>query len=596
MPGSRFLPLQGVSRPLQITLAIAVLSGLWALIILIVGGVNLSILGLRVRSTSGSDPAIVSIIAFAVFAWLRRPAVPRQRWWRTSAGWLLAAILILAAVARFWALTFGLPHPAARPDEEAIASMSNVYYWGEFKPTVFTYPPLFIMVVAAARWMVSQKIPAMLSRMNLHLSPFEISTAGERTIARVLSAAAGTMSVWLLFRIGARLFGRATALVAAVFLALAFLHVRDSHFGVTDIPMTCMMLVGFLAIVKLSESGSLPDLMAAGVLTGLAAATKYNAVLLVVPGAFAILNDPQQRPLSRRLLRGVLYGLLVVAAFLVICPHAVITYDVFLKDIRDVAQHLAIGHGPDLGRGWIYHITTTLRYGLGLPLLLAGVGGLAVMIRNEGRRGVLVALFPCAYYLLSGSGRTVFTRHALPLVPFLCLTAGYLVVRLAEALTRAPERARWRVPATLVLTLAVLWPSARSVITFDRLLAREDSRLVARRWIESRFPRGTTIAQLGPSNAHVYIDYETDYRLVEIDAGSTPTLVVIASSPMTFTGVDAVAPILARDYDLQFVRQVVGEDDRLNIYDQQDEFFVPLAGFHDVERPGPNLRIYVRRF
>ena len=30
------------------------------------------------------------------------------------------------------------------------------------------------------------------------------------------------------------------------------------------------------------------------------------------------------------------------------------------------------------------------------------------------------------------------------------------------------------------------------------------------------------------------------------------------------------------------------------VYDWQDEFYLPLAGFGGIERPGPNLTIYVR--
>jgi len=31
-----------------------------------------------------------------------------------------------------------------------------------------------------------------------------------------------------------------------------------------------------------------------------------------------------------------------------------------------------------------------------------------------------------------------------------------------------------------------------------------------------------------------------------------------------------------------------------NVYDIQDAFFVPFAGFHRVERPGPNFTLYRR--
>jgi hypothetical protein len=278
-----------------------------------------------------------------------------------------------------------------------------------------------------------------------------------------------------------------------------------------------------------------------------------------------------------------------------VCPFAVLSSEKFLADVMDVSRHLAYGHGPDLGRGWTYHLTTTLRYGLGVPLLAAGILGLLLMVWREGRRGILVALFPVAYYALIGSGRTVFARYALPVVPFLCLSAGYLVATMAAGVTNYLRRPAWQTPATTVMTAALLWPSLLSVIAFDRLIAREDSRVLARRWIEARFAPGTTVAQFGPSNGHVYIYYETAYQLTDTTSTPRPTLVIVVSSPLGAPGLDSVAPWLDREYDLQFVQKVVAEDDPANTYDRQDELFVPLAGFHQVERPGPNLRIYVRR-
>ena len=39
----------------------------------------------------------------------------------------------------------------------------------------------------------------------------------------------------------------------------------------------------------------------------------------------------------------------------------------------------------------------------------------------------------------------------------------------------------------------------------------------------------------------------------------------------------------------------VASDERANIYDWQDDFFLPLTGFKRIERPGPNVTIYMRR-
>jgi 4-amino-4-deoxy-L-arabinose transferase-like glycosyltransferase len=488
-----------------------------------------------------------------------------------------------------------LPHPAARPDEEAVSALAGTYYLGIFEQTDFTYPPLFMLVVAAGFWIVFRWVPATLSRMKVRLDWLVPSTAAQRYIARALSAVAGVISVWLLFRIARRLFDVTTALVAAAFLALAFLHVRDSHFGVTDIPMTFMVLLAFLAIVKLAGSGSRRDLVAAGILTGLAVATKYNAALLFLPATFAIATDPLRRPVATRLARIVAFGTLMTVTFLVVSPYSFLSREKFLADFTLVSRHLAEGHGPDLGRGWTYHLTTTLRYGLGLPMLTAAILGLPLMVWRERRRGVLVALFPVAYYVLIGSGRTVFARYALPLVPFLCLFAGYFVTTIAAAAANALRRPVWRIPATTAIALVVLLPSALSVIAFDRLIAKDDTRVLARRWIEARFPPGTTIKQFGASNGRPYMPYEDRYLLTDAGSPDKPPVVVVVSSPLYSPDIGAAREWLEHEYDVQFVQQVIDEDDPGHKYDRQDEFFVPLAGFHRIERPGPNLRVYVRR-
>ena len=608
MSGSRPFSFRHLPSAQQITLAILVLSALWTLFLLLYGGIDFVVLGIRVRSHDWSDSAVVAAVSLLVFAWLRRRsrtpvrsdraiAAAVGRWWRTPDNLLLVAMLLIAAILRFWGLTFGLPHPEARPDEEAVSALAGSYYLGDFRQTEFTYPPLFILAVAATLWFSFHTVSASLSRLNVRLGLSDPTMSARLMAARFLSAVAGVISVWLLLRIGTRLFGRPAGFVAAACLALAFLHVRDSHFGTTDVPMTLMVLVGFLAIVRLSESGSRRHLLSAAILTGLAVATKYNAALLVLPAWFAILNDPLRRPIANRLARIVAFAAIIMLTFLILSPFSVLSHEKFLYDVTNVSRHLADGHGPDLGRGWTYHLTTTLRYGLGVPLLAAGILGLPLMVWREGRRGVLVALFPIAYYALIGSGRTVFARYILPVVPFLCLAAGYFVATMAAVVTDYLHRPRWRIPAITVMTAAVLLPSLLSVIAFDRLIAREDSRVLARRWIEERFEPGTTISQLGLFGAHagyVYVDYETDYRLTDITASPRPTLIIVISAPFGLPRHDANPPWLEDEYDLRFVQQVF-EDSPGNVYDRQDEFYVPLSGFHQITRPGPNLRIYVRR-
>src|SRR5688500_10719606 len=200
-------------------------------------------------------------------------------------NWVLAAILVIATVGRVWGIHFGFPHLNARPDEGAIVSIAGGMYNGDLNPHFFNYPALFMLAVAAAM-SVLHAASTLLPWLPL---PLVSDTTTAFRIARYLSAAAGIASVLLLFRIGQRLFGRPAGLASAALLAVAFLHVRDSHFGVTDVPMTFMLLLAFWFVVRISESPVTRNVIAAGVASGLATSTKYNAVLIALPALFAIL-------------------------------------------------------------------------------------------------------------------------------------------------------------------------------------------------------------------------------------------------------------------------------------------------------------------
>jgi Dolichyl-phosphate-mannose-protein mannosyltransferase len=516
---------------------------------------------------------------------------------------VLAVVLPVAAVARLWGIDFCFPHPHCRPDEDAISAIARAFQDGFMNPGVFNYPALFMLEVAAVLRFLPLGERLLHKLMPFHFEPLLPPVATlmrSHMVARLLSAAAGIASVWVIFRIGLRLFDRTAAIAASALLALAFLHVRDSHYGVTDVPMAFMVLVAFLYAVRLSASGTRRDLVIAGITAGLATSTKYNAALVALPGLFAVLGcAPPAKSWRARLTDAAILLGLMTAAFLCTSPYTLLDYPHFIADLKSDAAHLSGGHGVNLGRGWLYHATLTLRYGLGIPILVSGAAGLVMLLVRQPRTGVLVALFPVTYYALLGSGYTVFTRHMIPMVPFLCLTAGYFIAESASGLATLARRPGWQ-PALAALGVAgALVPSVYSVVMFDSLIARDDSRLLARLWVEQRFPPGTTIAQLGPASARLYLGYEPGVKFTTFDSfreDMRPDIVVVPSSPVIETpDLGAMDKVLRTEYALAFERDDVDAGDPRNVYDRQDEFYLPFAGFHGIKRPGPNLRVYVRR-
>ena len=64
---------------------------------------------------------------------------------------------------------------------------------------------------------------------------------------RAVTAIMGTATVWLVYRVGMRWGGR-TALLAAVMFAVMPLHVRESHFVLTDVPVTFFVMLDAAAV------------------------------------------------------------------------------------------------------------------------------------------------------------------------------------------------------------------------------------------------------------------------------------------------------------------------------------------------------------
>ena len=521
---------------------------------------------------------------------------------------LLAAILLTALGVRLWGITFGLPLVMARPDELAVLFTAVRMHGGDANPRFFDYPALYIYVLAGLfsvyygiqllRGRVSNP-PEFVTSFRDHFEPFFL-------IARTTTALLGTATVYLCYRVALPLFGRTAALASALFLALAFLHVRDSHYGTTDVPMTFFVMAAMLAVVRLHETRAPRDAWLAGALAGCAAGTKYNAVLLVLPMlAVQVAHAWPLRREPRRVFRElhvVRWGLAFAAIFLATNPYLLLDSETALRDLRLLQASTANGMTPRdvLGRGWWYHLPFSLRHGLGLPLLTASLAGLALMLYRAPVHALVLASFPVGYYLAVGAAYNVFVRYMMPVVPFLCIFAGYLVAQLAAAVP--PGRARAAAAAALALGLAA--PSAYSVVRFNTILSAEDTRLVAGRWMHENVPAGSTISMMG-TFGHLQLERAPappKYRYVQYDrqarrfaADALPDWIVVQRSPLPYSYLaPEVERLIESEYRLAHTVRAGSLFQEGNVYDLQDAFYVPYGGFRGVRRPGPNLEIYSR--
>jgi len=528
----------------------------------------------------------------------------------------LGLVVGLATVLRVAGLAFGLPHTLARPDEDATVAVALTFFSRTWNPGFFDWPSLF-MYVSTAAFVVYFQIGRIIGWF-----PYEATFLQEaarhptplRLITRGLSAAAGILTVATVHAIGLRLFDRTTALVGAFFLAGAALHVRDSHFGVTDIAATWLVTLSFLYTVKFAQQRLRGDLVRSALMAGAAASTKYNAGLIVLPALIAILmGSPEARePWSVRARRVAAYTAIAIAAFFAGTPYALIDRPAFLAALARISAHLRGGHAAMAGPGWIVHLSSSLRYGVGVPMLAAGLIGFVFYVWRDRRDGLLFLAFPLAYYALIGTGETAFARYIIPVVPFLCLAAAHAVVEATRAVARWSQRPAIATAFAWIAAVAVVAPSLVSAIHTDLLLSRTDNRLIAAQWIHDQYPDGGSIAQTGTVAGQVQVttadperperypalafEPETGRFFTADGQDGSPQLIVVEHCPLTYCRVpDQWLAVLRDRYE--FAREFVAYDDSsvLPVYDRDDDFYLPLAGLGAVERPGPNITVFRRR-
>jgi hypothetical protein len=530
-------------------------------------------------------------------------------------------LIACGSILRFWGLRFGLPHDFARPDEEKLIGAALGIFQGDLNPHFFLYPTLFIYLMAASYLIVCgvERLAGVTASQADFVARVMADPSVLHLTARALAASAGTATIPVLYLAARELSSARAALIAAAFLTVAFLHVRDSHFGVTDVPATFLIVAAFWAAARCAARGATVSRAAiAGALSGFAASTKYNCALAALPAVAAILIEPGDRTPSRRLaLIGLLF-LCLGAAFLMGTPFALLDRPAFINEFT-IQSRTALGehHGSILDaaravvaeRGWRHHLRFTLPHGLGLPLLCAALAGACWLTIERPRTAAIVLSFPTAFYIAMGVSLLVYARWMVPLVPFLCLTAGMLVDRIAEA-QHTFTRSRLATAAVLIGLPGLLGaPTFARSIAFDRLVARPDTRALAARWIESHFPAGATLYQTGAIYGYVEPRPSDRYRLVTFDErrhrfqgashqANLPDLIIVLESPLVVF--NHVPPELAAILDGHYTwaetfKGTITARMSGAVYDQQDAFYVPFANLDSVRRPGPDVRIFELR-
>ncbi len=403
-----------------------------------------------------------------------------------SAFWL-ALILLAGAILRFYKLGHGIPYAIGVDEPELMERVVAMMKTGDFNPHFFHYPGLYfylLLPVACAKFVLGA-VQGQWSALD------QVTAADFYLWGRGLTAALGTATVGLVY-MGARRWGAPTALFASALLAVAPLHVRESHYVLTDVPTAFLVTLAWVLSLRALDRPTVAAFLLAGVAAGCATATKYTAgvaMLMPVLGAVIALGS-NRAPWVAAAVCGAVLGYLAGA------PYTVLDLPAFLDGFADLLRSYpprAEGAEPGwsiylkhfrLNFGWVTSVATACGVAVALGRSLVG--------SDRAAWGMTVA-FPLAYFLAIADSGLIYARYLMPLLPAACVCGGAAAGLAWSAAVGGGASLLRRRTAAVIIGFALLGPPMVTSMAFAQRIARPTTAGQAFLWIQQNLPRDSRV-------------------------------------------------------------------------------------------------------
>ncbi|MCH9651583.1 MAG: glycosyltransferase family 39 protein [Deltaproteobacteria bacterium] len=404
---------------------------------------------------------------------------PNPSWVR----WSLAALLVWSFAARIWFGSIGLDPSRFWDERYGLENIHVLLEKGQIHPANGYHPSLSYLPQAALLGAV-HGLHQWTGSKQLAILRGEGFTPLAYRLCRFSQAVFGTLSLFLLFLIGRRLFGPEVGLTAAFIMSVVPWHIRQSAIYKPDILLILTVELAILLALAALDAPRLRRFLAAGAAVGLALATKFNAGPIALPVTVLAFWKGRR---DRRFLAWIFAaGAASVLTFLVLNPYLLTDFQLYVTDFnRTLRDYERKGIAEQASKAsLILHageslVTDNFHGPVAGSVALVGMAGLLIWALRrrvgEKRRLELWMLlsFPLSYVLLYALSTSNPSAHNwLPLLPVSSLAAAWLVVGIlgwvgrtelvSTGLPVSRDRRFWWV-AGLAAVLVVSWPANKYV-------------------------------------------------------------------------------------------------------------------------------------
>ncbi len=524
----------------------------------------------------------------------------------------VVGLVVVAACARIWGLRWGLPDSthlfSYHPDEyHSLRGLLSLALSGDLNPHFFNYGSLYLYLVSAAGVLGHGLL---ISSLSLETIPEALRLW--TLDARVVSVLAGVLTVVTVYVLARRVWSNLPAVCCALLLALAPLHVLNSHYATVDVTQTLFVALVLLFSVRLAESGRWQDCVWAGLMVGLAASTKYSGLLVVVAPLTAIVLSCGNKASGCRGSEAAKKMLIVlgtaVLGFALTSPFTFLAWSEAKQGILHELQHMHVGEplavAAEPNAFW-FHAKNLLAPGAGPIVALALVGWAMAVVRRH-RQLLPIAVFACLWAVMTGLANVRYARYEVALLPALVILGIYPIAQLLRA-RRGYRWAGYLLIAVCVVPL-LLWTGqvCSSLVRCDargeaaeeilRVTPR-DARigLVRDPWFDVPpvdYCNGGTVLRQNP----LWRLYHRPVRDLVITGLDQELLSAQAPHTFVLSGFSSRAGLMAGDAaTISFVSALLSDYQRRAYYGGLPLSFVPWELGSDWLYPWPEIQIFVRK-
>jgi YYY domain-containing protein len=369
-----------------------------------------------------------------------------------------------------------------------------------------------------------------------------------KMLGRQFSALADLFTIFFLYLLVSRMYGRKVGLLASLFSALTVMQIQQSHFFTTDLFVnTFAFLAIYFAVEIVNHQSSIVNRkslishpllflsLGFGFAFGMAMASKVNIypLAILLPGAFAVryfitdrralaaddspkenpplpVEDEQSEGESTSPARSLItdYWLLIVLSLIIGGLAAFVSFRIFqpyafdglmpseqwIANIQE--QRVQAKGDADLPwnlqwarRSNLYSFINLTTWGLGLPLgILAWIGFLYMgwrILKGEWRHALLWG-WTAAYFIWQSLQFNPTMRYQLPIYPLLAMMAAWMVFQMPKIDNRALRNTYYVIRNVIALIVVIL--TVAWAFAFHNIYLRDEPRIAASRWIFQNVP------------------------------------------------------------------------------------------------------------